>query len=504
MRVSKFLKDLVFTGLNQVIVLAMGVVLLKFLSAAFSETNFGLFNVVRRWDIVLIPLITLNLNLGLSRYVSYEKENDSFYLHFTLIITTAFCILLSPPLFLFPSFFSKLLFDSAEYGDMVMILTLFLLANVLHLIAYSYFRGKMNMNVANSMRSWFFGFPLLPAAAAALYQHKTGHFAPSSYLNLFFLLYSLFGIFLSLFYLRHEVSLATVKTMFKVKRAALINTFKQGQNLLIFSLARMPAVFFMALIFSFPVFYANYMMSLVLAGYLGIVVSVLRLFEIFSMPFNMIFLPKFSGLLRDKDSSRIHEYCQVVLDFIFTFLPFAGVLAFGLMPFVVHIWFGNTYTITTSSVAVSVLCSVFYLAFALIRGILDGLFEYPYTNEISLASFLFMAVLSLIIGGDTYNLTIAFCSGLIMLGLLSTIVLVKKLRLVMPWLVLVKALLIAILLFTLLRFVDQQLADLGFKGMRLFAIQLGCRLLLVGALWFFYWRKSHWYKEVLKRFNISA
>ncbi len=67
MRVSRFLKDLFTTGFSQVGVLLFGIVLLKLMADAFSTDDFGLFIVVRRWNQVLLPVMTLSLGVGFAR-----------------------------------------------------------------------------------------------------------------------------------------------------------------------------------------------------------------------------------------------------------------------------------------------------------------------------------------------------------------------------------------------------------------------------------------------------
>lgn len=499
-RASRFLRDLFTTGFSQVAVILFGMALLKLLATGFNEADFGLFNVVRRWDMVLLPVLTLNMSIGLARYVSYEKEKASFFLHLALAITLLLCLLTFPALFLFPATFSVWLFKTPVHGRLVMIITLFVLANLLHLLAYSYFRGKLNMNAANLMRTLFFGFPLLPAAAVLLVKSKQT-FAPVSYLYLFFLAYSVWGIFISLFFLRKEISLNELINIFKHGLSSIKESLRRGKHIMTFSLSRIPGVFFSAMVFSFPVIYASKRVSMAAAGYIGIVVVVLRLFEVFSMPFNMIFLPKFSTLKREQDSENITQYSRTVLNFIFTFLPFCGVIVFGLIPFVVIIWFGSHYLVAADGVALAVVFSVFYLAFALTRGILDGLFEFPYTNIISLSGFLTIAILSLIFGRDTYSLAVAFSAGLVMLGLISIYLLVKKTGLTIKWHLPALTLAGAALTFMVLHHVDLWVGGLELSKIHTFLLGVLYRLILTGGLWLLFWRKTLWYKEVMKRLD---
>lgn len=496
MKISKFLQDLLTTGFRQIGVVLFGVFLIKIMSAALNKEYFGLFILMRRWVTILLPLLTLNLSIGLARYVSYEKDQARFYLNISLIVS----IVLSSFIFIFVTLFnktfSKLLFSDANYSNFVFILMVFLFANILNLIPYSYFRGKMDMNAANILRILFTGFPVLLGLVLLLIKIKNN----AHILTLYFLIYSLWGVIIGCYYLRGEF-FPVLKTTFETNRETI---FSKSRGIFTFSLVRIPAVFFNSLILSFPALIAAYKISVVAAGYMGIVVAVLRLLAIFSMPFNMIFVPKFSSLIKDNHMENIRQYSMVVLDFIFTFLPILVVIIFGLTRYIILMWVGSAYLVTVNSVAIAILFSMFYLAFALIRGILDGLFVFPYNNFINLAGFVTLAVLSLLIGSTISRLSLAFGFGLLVLGLMSIGTLVKKLTLSIPWIVILKAVVLSLSVFLVLKYTDDVVTGLNLRGLYTFAICVSSRVILALALWFFYWRKTLWYTEVIKRIQFKA
>ena len=496
MKISKFLKDLLSTGVRQVGVVLFGFLLLKVMSAALSKEYFGVFIVMRRWVTILLPLLTFNLSIGLARYVSYQKDQARFYLNISLIVSIAFCFFMFIVFTPFNKIFSKLLFNDTNYSNFVFILVLFLFANILNLIPYSYLRGKMDMNAANMMRILFTGFPVLLALALLFMKIKNN----AHILTLYFVIYSIWGVIIGCYYLRGEF-FTVLKTTLETSRKTI---FSKSRSLFTFSLVRIPAVFFNSLILSFPALFAIYKISVVAAGYMGIVVAVLRLLAIFSMPFNMIFVPKFSSLKQDNNTENIRNYSMVVLDFIFTFLPLLVVIIFGLTRFIVLIWVGPAYLTTVNSVAIAILFSMFYLAFALIRGILDGLFIFPYNIFINLAGFVTLAVLALFIGSTISGLSLAFGFGLLVLGLMSIWTLVKKLTLSISWMMVLKAVVLSLLVFLVLKYTDDVVTGLKLKGLYSFAICVSSRVLLAAALWFFYWRKTLWYTEVMKRIQFKG
>jgi O-antigen/teichoic acid export membrane protein len=496
MKISNFLKDLFTTGFSQIGVILFGVLVLKIMAAVLSQENFGLFILIRRWIVVLLPVVTLNLSIGLARYVSFDKEKARFYLHISLTITTVLSTLLFILLILFNKTFSIWFFKSANYSHLVFLLALFLFAHMIHLITYSYFRGKMDMNTANAMRLLFTGFPVLMGGIILI----LGINDYSTILYLYFSIYSIWGVVTSIYFLRKEYSLHLFKTIFQ-KMAAF--NFKESHNLFMYSLVRIPSLIFYSLIFSFPVFIATYKLSITAAGYMGIVVAVLQLLGIFCMPFNLIFLPKFSSLVKNKQMENIKNYSLIILDFIFTFLPILVVMLFGLTRYIILIWFGPSYLTAVNSVAAAILASMFYLGYSLIRGVLDGLFESPFVNIINLAGFLTVSVLCLLIGTSIFELSIALSSGLFILGVVSIFILVKKLQLSIPWITGLKALVGCGLIFLLLTVVDNMLTGLNLNTWYTFALSVLYRIFLLVLVWLFYWKKALWYNEMLKRIKFK-
>jgi len=208
-------------------------------------------------------------------------------------------------------------------------------------------------------------------------------------------------------------------------------------------------------------------------------------------------------LLREKQLGNIKHYSLVVLDFIFTFLPVTAVMIFGLSKYIILTWVGRGYLPVVDSVAIIILFSAFYLAFALVRGILDGLYTFPFNNFINLAGLVILVPLSFAIGSDVFRLSLSFGVGLLTVGLVSIGVLVKKLNLPVPWLTILKATAVNLVLFFVLLYVDGILMGFQLKPLPSVVVYVSYRIPLVLMAWFFYWRKALWYREVLKRIDFK-
>ncbi len=126
MKISKFIKDLFTTGFTQIAVLLMGIILLRIMATALSKDYFGIFMIIRRIIAIGGGLITLNLGVGLARYVSYKKEREKEFLNISLLIVTFLSLLTITIFSLSRLYFSKLFFNSAGFSIFVVLSSLYL------------------------------------------------------------------------------------------------------------------------------------------------------------------------------------------------------------------------------------------------------------------------------------------------------------------------------------------------------------------------------------------
>jgi O-antigen/teichoic acid export membrane protein len=496
-KISKFFKDIISTGFSQIGILIFGILLLKFMSMGIDTQDFGIFMLIRKWVPVLMPIFTLNISIGLVKYVSSQREHETVFLRVSLLTALGLMGGLAIGLLFFHDWFSFLLFNSEYYSSLVFLLVFFVFANILHLITYSYFRGQLNMTRANVLRLLFYGFPVLLSLGLMV---NSETFSGTELLYIFFGAYSLFGILLGIVFLWHDV-LGKVSLHVAKGKQSLRTMYLQSRSLFTYSLSRIPTVLCNALIFGLPAFLAVHYLSLEKAGYVAIVVSVVRLLEVFAMPFNMIFLPKFSSLKEEGNDQHIVQYSNVVISFVITFLPMLSIFIFGLSRFIILLWFGPGFMLmdNINSVAVAILFSMFYLSFALIRGILDGLYMFPYNDFISFSGVVMILFVAFFRHGSVFELSTAFGMGLLMLGVVSIGILVWKVGLHIPWKSVSVSIVLSLLLGACFFFIDRLIMDMQLNPYYALVVFLLYRVPFLGAIWWFYWRRQLWFREVMGR-----
>ena len=486
MKISKFIKDLFTTGLTQILVLFLGIILLRIMATALSKEYFGIFMIIRRAIGVGVPLITLNLAVGLARYVSYEREKEKEFLNASLCAITIISVLVIVISIIFRNQLSLVFFNTSNYSLFVVLTAFFLFSYGAYTISYAFFQGRQEMNRANRMQVFYYLFPVM--AGLILWQLFTDQY--SKILSYYLFFFSLWGIVLGTIYIRQKVHFGRLP--------AIIKDIKSVKNLFFYSLSRIPSGFFLALVFAIPVFVASHKISLVAAGYAGITVAIVRLMEIFATPFNLLFLPKFAEIKRNNVEGEISNKVLIVTSFIFTALPLVAVVTYGLAEYAVIIFFGSKYIPAAQGVSIVILFSAFYVSYVLIRGILDGLFSFPYVNIICLAGLLTTAISSFLFHGSVLVLALDFGLGLFVMGVAALCILIKRANISVQLNEILVSLIITLLTFVLLLYLDKWLELTIFNEYIRFGVKILYRAILLLAVFWFYWKpKSLWVRELL-------
>lgn len=347
------------------------------------------------------------------------------------------------------------------------------------------------MNRANKMQVLYYLFPVI--VGLILWQLFTNQYY--KILSFYLFLFSLWGIVLGAIYIRQNVHFGRLP--------AIMREVQSVKALFFYSLSRIPSGLFLAGVFGIPVFVASQKISLVAAGYVGIAVAIIRLMEIFATPFNLLFLPKFAEIKRNNTEREIRDKVSVVTSFIFTVLPFFAVASYGLAEYAVVIFFGSKYIPAAHGVSIMILFSVFYVSYVLLRGILDGLFSFPYVNLICLAGFSITVLTSFLFHGSVFELALDFGLGLFIIGTTALFILIKRADVSVKMKEVLTSLIVALISFTLLFFLDK------FAGLIIsneyidFGVKIFYRGILLLVVFSFYWKpKSLWVRELLCRTSI--
>lgn len=372
---NSLISSISITYISHFITILSQIILIKLLVIYLSQSDFGAYMVIKRFVSALWPIITIHLGLSMSRNIGMNRDNSTNYLISSTIIITIIFFVYITIVMVFKSFFSGVLFGNKEYYYLIFPLSIYLYSNSLKSILSGYYRGNHKFIGMNLTRMLFWALQVL--IIFILYQ-----FLQRSHLILkqFLLVFSLVTLIIFIFLIYNKIS----DYLRLIRKEGIIKTIQSNLKLVKYGISRLPNVLLMAAVFFIPVFYASNKLSLQQAGYIGCIITYIRLFQVAGEPFNQIILPVFSFNKSSKGMGLIKEHSKLILEFIFTLPALLGLVGYLVSNEVIILWFGKNYASIINDISMISPLIIFFFAFILIRGVLNGLFSYPYLNLISL------------------------------------------------------------------------------------------------------------------------
>jgi len=407
---NSLISSLSITYISHFITIISQIILIKLLVIYLSQSDFGAYMVIKRFVSALWPILTIHLGLSMSRNIGMNTDNSNNYLiSSTIIISVIFFVYLMIVL-IFRSFFANILFGNKEYYYLIFPLSIYLYSNSLKSILSGYYRGNHEFVGMNLTRMLFWALQVLIIFVLYQFLHER-HLL----LRQFLLIFSLITLIIYICLIYKKVP-AYIKL---IKRKGIIKTIQSNSKLVKYGVYRLPNVLLMAAVFFIPVFYASNKLSLQQAGYIGCIITYIRLFQVAGEPFNQIILPVFSFNKSSRGMGLIKEHSKLIIEFIFTLPALLGLTGYLLSNEIIILWFGENYSSIINDVSMISPLIMFFFAFILIRGVLNGLFSYPYLNLISLYGVVAIIVGVLVthfLSGGVEGLAISVGVGVFILG----------------------------------------------------------------------------------------
>jgi len=375
---SSFLSALTQTYAVQVIALLAGIILLKILAGILSKEDMGAYLVIKRFAGIGYPLLTLNLGVSLARYIPLAPERSERFFTLGSGILTGSVLAAAGGAVMFRAELSVLLFGSEALGYLIIPALQFLYASGMQILSMGYLRGIQDFRRMNLVNGLF--------AVNALFALVIFAFGGEQDLGNYFTLYTVINLSLNILVLRgpqREGRLA------KGSRTGAAAETGGGQEraYILYGVSRIPSVFFIVGLFSLPVFYSSSQISLEAAATVGLVISIANIYQTLGLPFNLLILPGTSDLSAKNDREGIRRNAGNVLDFFFT-LPLLSIsLIILLAPEVVQLWFGEKYLDMVPYLNLFAPASAFIILYSLLRGMIDGIEDFPWINIITSSAF---------------------------------------------------------------------------------------------------------------------
>ncbi len=374
-------KKYIQTLVAQIVSLLLAIAALKLAAILFDPTNFGLYNVVRRFVSILNYPLLMGLGISIPIYVSKAYLSKNAQAH---VVTTGFLwwifltILLSLINLLIPGVITKfILGDGYDYLAWPVLSGFSSL--YLYTILYASYRGEQNFGSANLFQVIAAGFfPLITL------------YLSGGIVERYFYLYAVLMFGANMLVL---VDLYKRKLLFWIDKLEFIIISKK---LLKFGLPRVPGEFALFGLMSCPIFFIARFDSLEMAGYVSIGFTLVQLVASFFEFIGTMLLPKSAQLISDGRHEELNHLVNKLCIYSFLAACCVSLVIYFNLEFLLGLLYKNSsldYIEYSRMIIVSI---PFYIVYLIIRNPQDALAIKPINTYNLIACFLLQLSLLII------------------------------------------------------------------------------------------------------------
>ncbi|MBL7085618.1 MAG: hypothetical protein ISS28_00755 [Candidatus Cloacimonetes bacterium] len=425
---SSTLTSVIHTFLLQIIAIVFAVINLGLLVIIIDPELIGLYMIGKRFIAIMMPILTLNMAISLAKYNSKYPQKANQYFSYSLITIILLGIIFGVTVYLFQNEISILLFGDKKYVVLIMPLILFLYSNCFQIICTGYFRGTLNFTMMNMVHIFFHVLSFIILIILYLVNLDQYNTEKLNLLKIYFLAFSTLSIILNIIILVINDK-SVIKWFYNNLKNTIMNLLNGVEiSFFRYGIIRLVTGFSLSALFFIPVVLSAHLYSLKSAAQIGIIITIIRMLQTFVLPFNIVFLPKFSSLLEKSNPNYIRKQCQRIFEAIFSLPLLIGLSIYFISSELIELWLGNEFINVSIYINYLWPSITLFLVYVLIRAVIDGLYEYAYSNIITLSGllgFIIVSATSSIYFHNIWSLIMAIGVGFSILGILSMVILIR-------------------------------------------------------------------------------
>lgn len=366
------------TFLAEYAVLMSNLLVLRLAADSFGTVGFGEYTVARRAiGLVTFPLLC-GLGISLPRFIAQAEERKAeiwqqrayFFsgLVFGLILLTLFWI----PILTIPDLISRLFYGDSAFSHLVPPIALCITGLYLHTIFYGYFRGRLQMGIANFLQVSNMG--LIPLLAIGLSQYKVENAL---------VLMGMGWLIVS------AMAGAWIALRLGVWGLSFSDLLVSGRTLIVYGVPRIPGEFALFGLFAVPTFIVAWRYGVERAGFFSLGTSLIQLVSSMFTPIGILLLPYTSRLVAAHRWDAIRGLVTKVLLGTLIVAGLIIVLMQLSLPKVLFLLAGPSFSVAAGQLRWLLAGTVPYMVYITLRNPLDAIAVWPH-NSINLMATLFL------------------------------------------------------------------------------------------------------------------
>ncbi len=351
------MRDMATTTATSILTIIFLIFTVRFLTVGLGPEDFGAYSLARRILTMLEPITTLCISFALTRYAAISKDNGESYFYFfpSFLLVFFVSLLFLVSILTFNSDISYLIFGDSNYKDLTTSLAIMLFVYSIYIVIYSFYRGIGLMNIANFWQILLIGLgPFLVAY----------FFSSSGAAKV--LLYMAILTALAFFPLSIELGRMFYRKMYFFKQ-------KHIKEIMIYGFPRVPGIFAYNALFAVGPFFSAYSGALRGSGFILIGQLLLRMVEGGMEAFSRVAFPKISEMFEKSGKFELEDKVNDLIQMIFQVGIFITLQLYIWSELLIYLWLGEEFGEAISSVKIISLSLLPYLAFILLRNIVDAI-----------------------------------------------------------------------------------------------------------------------------------
>ena len=372
-------RDVLISGVTSVVVSCASLLVVSLVGRLGDPKAVAEYLLLRRVSSWLLSGVLLGITMALPRYVAHvanqpRLQKSYFWGALALAMTATAAIALIMDLR--PPSFARLLFGGSEFRTLIVPLSLFLLANGFHATVFGFYRGRLQMERANTLQ--FLNFAVFPLATV--------------------LVLSLGGSVADMFMALSLLTLACTALIgipiFRQESQANVCWRGISSELLRYGTARIPGDLALGALFTVAPVVASHYVALPKLAPLLLGLGILAVLGTSANPLNQVLLSKITMMLAEGRMQEARNYIEHLLAASFELSVFVAIQSVIFADVAVRIWVGPKYLSEMLLIRILMASIPFYLLHTALRCAIDAASVIAYnTRNILITSAVFIVVM---------------------------------------------------------------------------------------------------------------
>jgi O-antigen/teichoic acid export membrane protein len=377
-------RDVLISGITSIVISAASLLVVSLIGRLGDPQAVAEYLLLRRVSSWILSGALLGIGVALPRYVAHAVNRPALqrtYFSVALSLASAATALIALVIDFNSPAFARLLFGDAAFKTLIVPLSILLIANAFHAAVFGFYRGRLEMERANSLQ--FLNFAIFPLASVFVLWTRGSVAAMFTVISILVLL----------------SSAIMAIPIFRLGRQRDASLHGISGELLRYGTARIPGDLALGSLFTVAPVIASHYIPLPKLAPLLLGLGILTVLGTSANPLNQVLLSKVTMMLAEGRMAEARAYIQHLVAGSVEISFFVCVQSVIFADVAIRIWVGPKYVNEMLLIRILLVALPFYLLHTALRCVIDAASVTAYnTHNILYTCAVFVAAVAAAIG----------------------------------------------------------------------------------------------------------